>query len=83
MIAVDPGPVPAEPSDRALCRNCRKPLRPFLARVPGYEGHYGYDGRGLFCTLRCGFSWATDLAQAIDAGRLILTDPNPIRPDPR
>jgi len=40
---------------RPTCRYCTVTLRPWLLKD---KGRYGYNGDGLFCTLRCGYQWA-------------------------
>lgn len=36
------------------CQNCLKPLDLWLSG----DGSRGYNGDGVFCTLRCGYRWA-------------------------
>jgi hypothetical protein len=39
-----------------LCRYCRKPLNLWISG----DGTRGYNGDGIFCTLRCGYRWALE-----------------------
>lgn len=55
-----PGPTPT-------CRYCGKRLH----RDPHSKANaYGYNGEGLFCTLRCGYSFGRESAQLIDKGEM-------------
>ena len=56
-----------ENADKPTCRNCQKVLRPHL-----YNGGFGYEGEGIFCTLRCGYYFACELLRRIDSGDMVL-----------
>jgi hypothetical protein len=48
-------------ADRSIprCLLCARPLR------LQHDGSRGYDGDGLFCSLRCGYRWAREYAAAM------------------
>lgn len=42
-----------------LCRYCEKRLTRYRWRAEEWaKGEWGVDGRGLFCTIKCGYFWA-------------------------
>ena len=48
---------------RPTCHNCGEPLSQyrFFGHKdidPDKKRRWGYEGNGIFCTLRCGFNWA-------------------------
>lgn len=75
-----PEPKLAPPVEAPDCRRCGKKLRPEFdvvsRRVETHEGHhtvdepgalrgFGYNGRGYFCSLRCGWGFAVELLEGL------------------
>lgn len=40
------------------CRQCQTTLGVWLRATEDRPAVYGYNGDGVFCTLRCGYAWA-------------------------
>lgn len=51
-----------------LCRHCRKTL------PKAYNGQRGYAGENLFCSLRCGLSWAISVIDVLENQGHVLVD---------
>ena len=49
----------------AECGNVLKPYTYFGHQEidPEHKKQFGYDGNGIFCTLRCGYRWALNTIQ--------------------
>jgi len=55
-------------TQKPKCLMCSAPLRrPLYDAYGGKWGGKGYDGNGLFCTLRCGAAYAV---AAVRSGRV-------------
>jgi hypothetical protein len=58
------GTQPAPLEQRPLCPTCKKRLRPILHQIDWNSNEsnysfagYGYLGKGVFCTLSCGYAY--------------------------
>ena len=54
---------PADRTERPLCKECARTLAPYRFRGhpvidPDRRKAFGYEGNGVFCSLRCGYKFA-------------------------